>query len=398
MILRKMASENNVKDDLDPHPVLSLHKLAHKLHKQKEFEGSSMTGKSSRTAKKIQYKTEPPDGHPQYCASLMLSSKDTDAANIEKEIDDYIQDRIMNSNLESESEDQMDLEIDSSEESVNDENEEAETPDELSDEGITLFGIDVTTDDLQTLKPNVWIADTVIDVFLLLLKEYAAKKRELKILPFPAFMVTSIMDETAMMNSYSWSEKVELWSQQVWLLPENINKAHWTLLIIVPELKEMVYLDSLHKYIPDNLLTGIRSFMDLIPNTEDRKVKPKKNIWKYWTVHQPADIPKQTSRGGNCGAHVMTWSYVLVTSMSFKFSEAHMNHVRNGVAMVLTTSKTSEKKDKKMTEITESLMSEPRGKLEHKETELSVIKEKPNVHGTLAYIVSLAYDLYDKRD
>lgn len=261
-----------------------------------------------------------------------------------------------------------------------------------------LFGVEIIPKLMASLNPKVYIEDCIINVFLSLLSAHVDKCRGLKVLAFPTFMVTSLMDTDVFMNYAGWAKITQTWDQRVWLLPVNLSDSHWTLLIVLPDMNVIIYCDSSHKDIPLELLKGLFSFMEIMTNDQDRKHKNKKINPDTWNIYRPLDVPRQTLRDGNCGAHIMSWAYVLCTSLVFKFTERNMLAVRRGVASVSYGSTTSAEQDGKVTMETRVLTSEPRVRIHHeKDQEFVVQRKPPNQQGTLEYIASLAYNLYENK-
>ncbi|KYQ58853.1 hypothetical protein ALC60_02145 [Trachymyrmex zeteki] len=85
------------------------------------------------------------------------------------------------------------------------------------------------------------------------------------------------------------------WTKDVWLIPINYC-SHWTLLMVLPKKKIMIYFDS---------LLGN-------PNNDG-------NI----------------NAGGKCGVHICSWAYVIATGRMEHFQEKDMNNARKGIATYL---------------------------------------------------------------
>ena len=67
---------------------------------------------------------------------------------------------------------------------------------------------------------------------------------------------------------YKWASKVKAWSYRIWALPKGGN-GHWTLLIIVFERKEIIYIDSLHGNLQKQVLEKLCKFIQVVFSRAD---------------------------------------------------------------------------------------------------------------------------------
>jgi len=135
------------------------------------------------------------------------------------------------------------------------------------------------------------------------------------------------------------------WTKNAWLLPVNYSN-HWTLLMVLPKQKVIIYFDSLHGNPNNVILNGILTFLDIKLNV----------ALDDWTLHMPNDIPSQltigidgnTNAGGNCGVHthICSWAYLIATGR-MELTEADMNNARKGIATYLAEAKNEIKKEKR---------------------------------------------------
>lgn len=271
-------------------------RIIKKLSIGKSHEQLPKIRKSSRTFQKMQQRSTPPLEYAstlEYCSSLVYSIIESEPSMSDGSSYSYTDEHISVSSLKESQQEQEDDEESDNEESIENIKENNEEtcqnigrnavsftnifensnayPHNFFNQKINLFGIHLIKETLQSLDGFTYIDDSVIDIFLLLLGEHAEKGRNLKVLMFPAFMVGAIMDMDSCMNFVGWAKEVDMWKQKIWLLPVNLDNTHWTLLVVIPDRQEMIYIDPLHYKIPDGLLSGISSYMDLVPHRRDMR-------------------------------------------------------------------------------------------------------------------------------
>ena len=130
---------------------------------------------------------------------------------------------------------------------------------------------------LQTLLPNSYIDDNIINAFAKIIKENTA---ETEPLIFDPLFITSLTNDTEKYGFMKWAQKVKSWSHKLWLVPRCEN-AHWTLIVVVFPTKEIIYLDSMHGKLPKTFLRKFCGFVEKLFST--------KNIplcdWEDWVLY-----------------------------------------------------------------------------------------------------------------
>ena len=184
------------------------------------------------------------------------------------------------------------------------------------------FSATVTRRSLQTLRPNSWLNDEVINFFMSKHNLYTARHARLERLPAPvvrcanSFFFTKLNGE-----GYSavkmWS-RAGRWATHAWLeskyvfIPINIGNMHWMCSVVDVQSHVIYIIDSYneeYRHVGDTLLEWICA------DGEANKISVgHKSAWKI--VHKI--LPKQMvqKNGSDCGMFVLAFSRDLCMSMS----------------------------------------------------------------------------------
>ena len=138
-----------------------------------------------------------------------------------------------------------------------------------------------------------------------------AERQNFDILVFDTMFCESILRRGTISCGFKkWGTLFSAWTKDAWLIPIN-DSCHWTLLVVLPKEKVMIYFDSLHGNPNNIIMNGILIFIELKLNV----------TWNDWTLFMPNDIPSQVTVGldgstnvrGNCGFHICSWTYIIAT-------------------------------------------------------------------------------------
>ena len=202
-----------------------------------------------------------------------------------------------------------------------------------------IGGLTLSPPSFKTLLPKHEVDDNIINAFFFLMAT-TAKKHNVNVLPFETFLVSNIIDRNYMTPSYQrWIDRSEMWNHEIWMLPvhHEIGSAfrHWTLLMIFPNSKMMIYFDSVHGQPLKEWIYRLCAFIETYN-------KGQQINWDEWNVFVPRDIPLQYSHDpnsqNNCGVHVCAWAYLLCTGQIRSFTEENMNTSRKNIANILINS------------------------------------------------------------
>ncbi|KAJ8677768.1 hypothetical protein QAD02_013555 [Eretmocerus hayati] len=202
----------------------------------------------------------------------------------------------------------------------------------------TISGFSVKMISWESLRSNKYIDDIVVNAYLRLVCSHAQSELNVDILPLDVHLVHNIIFYNKLGGYMELMEKIDLKSYKIILFPINDGNEHWTLLVAMPNLKLIIYLDSKHGEIDSNFVNRICSFLQV-------HWQPEKRInFKKWILFTPKDIPTQFRRKGtimtmtmNCGPHLLAWSHNICCGKSIIFDDKHMDSVRRRVAEILLT-------------------------------------------------------------
>jgi len=184
------------------------------------------------------------------------------------------------------------------------------------------FSATVTRGSLQTLRPNSWLNDEVINFFMSKHNLYAARHTKRERLPAPVVRCANSFFFTKLnAEGYSavktWSTAGR-WNTHAWLeskyvfVPINIGNAHWMCSVVDMQSQVIYIIDSYndeHHDVGDKLLEWICEDGE----ANEISVGPK-SAWKI--VHKV--LPKQMMQknGSDCGMFVLAFSRDLCMRMS----------------------------------------------------------------------------------
>jgi len=184
------------------------------------------------------------------------------------------------------------------------------------------FSATVTRRSLQTLRPNSWLNDEVINFFMSKHNLYTARHARLERLPAPVVRCANSFFFTKL-NGEGYSA-VKMWSRagrrntHAWLesnyvfIPINIGNKHWICSVVDVQSHVIYIIDSFneeYRHVGDTLLEWICA------DGEANEISVgRKSAWKI--VHKV--LPKQMvqKNGSDCGMFVLAFSRDLCMSMS----------------------------------------------------------------------------------
>ena len=180
-------------------------------------------------------------------------------------------------------------------------------------------GIIMYPEAMVSLENNGCIDDSVISAFLEILR-HSYKDHISKIFVMDLFQV-----QHNFMNPRSdwrpsfikWVSKIAFFDYKIWILPVGGND-HWTLLVVIPKLKILLYHDSYYGMPSDLIINSVCEFIETYLTSHIN--------WDEWTLHVPNDIPYQATNGLfqlNCGVHLCSWAYVIFSGTFFQFSDSN---------------------------------------------------------------------------
>ncbi|KAJ8682905.1 hypothetical protein QAD02_018697 [Eretmocerus hayati] len=187
----------------------------------------------------------------------------------------------------------------------------------------------------KSLDHDELVDDVIVNSYLKLICSQAKRNLGVNILPFDIHLVQDIILRKSLGGFSSWVRRTNLMEFKIWLLPIVLND-HWTMLLVIPSKKLMIYLDSLHGYPARTYIESTCAFIRTCCNTD------KKINFTKWTLLVARDIPKQYRPIGdssvltmNCCPHILTWAYIVCTGEYRIFNDQNMDSIRCAIAGAL---------------------------------------------------------------
>lgn len=166
-------------------------------------------------------------------------------------------------------------------------------------------------DDMATLKPDVFVNDNILNAFIALQVDHAQKQG------FSVVSLDTVLTKQMMAGKFSpgfekFLSKQFLSSHSCWLLPLNVNRNHWTLLVVDVKQAKLTYLNSNHRDPPTNAIKRVMSLIEIYTEGPAKK----------WQLYVPDDTPEQIE-DVNCGLHVCLWAYIICNRLELDFVSFH---------------------------------------------------------------------------
>ena len=146
---------------------------------------------------------------------------------------------------------------------------------------------------MDTLKPKIWLKDTIVNDFYLAIAKRTTKKK-LQCHCFKSFFMTTLLSEE---GGY---DKVKRWSRMVpdgdifaldkILLPINVENQHWKCAVIFMKKKEIQIVDSLG-WTNERYLKALFQYLQEEHLDKKKEALPDMDQWKLLST--PENAPQQ---------------------------------------------------------------------------------------------------------
>ncbi|VDO03022.1 unnamed protein product [Rodentolepis nana] len=179
------------------------------------------------------------------------------------------------------------------------------------------FRLKVTLRDITTLTGNTWLNDIVVNFYLQLISHRSRQCPEmLKVHAFNSFFYPQFVSA-----DYSgvrrWTKSVDLFSQDLVLIPVHDRGMHWCLTCVDFRAKTISYYDSLHGR-NDQCLDRILHYLDA--ESRDKRSKPLEDIQSWKKKNMEGQMPSQKN-GSDCGVFTLTTAEFLSRDAELIFEQ-----------------------------------------------------------------------------
>ncbi|XP_009947062.1 PREDICTED: sentrin-specific protease 2-like [Leptosomus discolor] len=186
----------------------------------------------------------------------------------------------------------------------------------------SAFKINITREDICTLRRLCWLNDEVINFYMMLLIERSKKAGYPTLHAFSTFFYRKLVS-----GGYQavrrWTRGVDLFKQDLVLVPIHLTD-HWTLAAIDMRKKTIKYLDSLGQK-GDKICATLFQYLQ----EESREKRKMELPFSEWTLRsmEPHEIPQQFNNS-DCGMFLCKYADYISQDKPLAFTQSHMPYFR----------------------------------------------------------------------
>ncbi|XP_055482180.1 sentrin-specific protease 2-like [Psammomys obesus] len=180
------------------------------------------------------------------------------------------------------------------------------------------FKLQITREDLWTLKNTQWLNDKIINFYMNLLMERNQNQGYPALHAFNTFFYTKLKFG-GYRSVKRWTRAVNLFAKELILVPVHLD-VHWSLVVTDLRKKSIVYLDSMGQKRPDILELIFCYLQDESKARRNRDLSPSE--WKQYSM--PAEEIPQQLNGGDCGVFTCKYADYISRGQPITFSQQHM--------------------------------------------------------------------------
>uniref|UniRef100_A0A1B0BYW3 Ubiquitin-like protease family profile domain-containing protein n=1 Tax=Glossina palpalis gambiensis TaxID=67801 RepID=A0A1B0BYW3_9MUSC len=190
---------------------------------------------------------------------------------------------------------------------------------------VSKFHINISRFDIRTLCDNNWLNDKIIDFYMKLLIERSERKSPSSNLPSVYAMGTFFVPRL-MSSGYDgvkrWTNKVDIFSKDILLIPINLAQVHWSIVIINLKERTIKYYDSMG-YSNPQILATLEQYLKR-ESMDKRKQRFQSN---RFVIESVLDGPQQVN-GNDCGVVCCAVAEYITRNKNITFSGKDMKHFR----------------------------------------------------------------------
>ncbi|CAF0925869.1 unnamed protein product, partial [Brachionus calyciflorus] len=192
---------------------------------------------------------------------------------------------------------------------------------------ISNFGINLTSVDMDRLKPRTWLNDNLINYYLHLLVWY----NKINAFNFESYFY-STLSTRGCLNVKNWFRGVNIFQFDLILIPINMGN-HWILATIENFKCKVTVYDSF-KHNQNSVLDNLRFYLEM-------KYREQYNVslTPHRVFYQEQNIPLQTNTY-DCGVFLCKFAYTKsLNSNSFNFLAREMDYYRKNILISIVLNK-----------------------------------------------------------
>ncbi|NXJ91985.1 SENP2 protease, partial [Corythaixoides concolor] len=192
-------------------------------------------------------------------------------------------------------------------------------PDEIMS---SAFKLDVTREDIHSLRNLHWLNDVVINFYMSLLMERSKKEGYPAVHAFSTFFYPKLIS-----GGYKavkrWTRNVDLFKQDLVLVPIHL-RVHWVLVVIDIRNKIIKYLDSMAEN-GDKICETLFQYLQ----EESQERRNVELTFSEWTIHsmESYEIPQQYNES-DCGVFMCKYADYISQDKPLTFTQDDMPYFR----------------------------------------------------------------------
>uniref|UniRef100_A0A1B0FIA2 Ubiquitin-like protease family profile domain-containing protein n=1 Tax=Glossina morsitans morsitans TaxID=37546 RepID=A0A1B0FIA2_GLOMM len=187
---------------------------------------------------------------------------------------------------------------------------------------VSKFNMNICRLDIRTLWDNNWLNDKIIDFYMNLLIERSERSSDLP----SVYAMSTFFASRLMSSGYDavrrWTNKVDIFSKDILLIPINLAQVHWSIAIINFKERTIKYYDSMG-YSNPQVLTALEQYL------KHESVDKRKQWFETnrFVIDSVLDGPQQIN-GNDCGVVCCTVAEYITRNKKITFSGQHMKYFR----------------------------------------------------------------------
>lgn len=186
---------------------------------------------------------------------------------------------------------------------------------------VSKFEIDISEDDLRTLRPGRWLNDNIIDFYMNLVMEEIPN----------SYVWTTHFYTTLASKGYQgvarWAKrrKLNVFSKDIVIVPINIHNTHWAVAVVENKHSRIDYIDSLRGSGNMEALIHIRDYM--VAEAKRLGISPAQE----YTLNSNVEGPQQKN-GFDCGVFTCMAAKLSAFGKPLQYSQTDMPVIRARMA------------------------------------------------------------------
>ncbi|CAD7083436.1 unnamed protein product [Hermetia illucens] len=206
---------------------------------------------------------------------------------------------------------------------------------------INKFKIKITRRDLNTLTPDSWLNDNVINFYFNLIANRCDEERNKHFTK--VHTMSTFFAERLLQSGYEgvkrWTRKINIFSFDLILIPIHVDQSHWCLATINFKEKALKYYNSMGT--PNTRLLEVLADYLRLESLDKQKIPLDTSEFVKENVQ---DIPQQTN-GNDCGVFCCMYAEYISRDHKISFSQKNIPYFRKRIILDILQGKLTSSND-----------------------------------------------------